>query len=142
MWLHCTPYCACSSSICLKFLAIYLHVILLIFGEFHENRPREGRTSLKAASEIQFTCLPLNGIMTFWNYGTPEYNLRTASNLQPCCKYRSGNTTKPHRNFRIKRFTVESGFSFVAGSNSQFGGAVLLRAEGWSHNCGRLGNCP
>ena len=39
-------------------------------------------------------------------------------------------------------FTVELGFSFLVGSNLQFGSAVLQRAEGWSQNCGRLGDPP
>ena len=51
--------------------------------------------------------------MTFWNYGTPEYNLQTASNLQLFCEHRNGNTTKSHPNFRIKRFTVECGFHLL-----------------------------
>jgi len=112
MWVQCMPYLACC-SIWLKFLVIYLRVIVLIFGELHENRHKEGRTSFMTVSEIQFTCVPLNGSMTFWNYETPEYNLQTASNLQPFCDYRNGNTTKPNPNFRIKRFTVECGFHLL-----------------------------
>jgi hypothetical protein len=73
--------------------------------------------------------------MTFWHCETPEYDLQTASNLQPFCDYRNGNTTKPPSKFPQK--TVYSGvrFTFVAGSNRQFGTAVLLRTEGWSRNC-------
>jgi len=104
----------------LKIIVICLRIIVLIFGEFHENRRREGCTYFTAVSEIQFTCVPLNGSMTFWNYETPEYNLQTASNLQPFCDYRNGNTTKPHPNFRIKRFTVYCGFHLLLEVNDNF----------------------
>jgi hypothetical protein len=112
MWLR------CSAVPCLLLDLIEIPCNISAYNSVdlwrdYENRFREGRTSFTAVSDIQCTHVPLNGIMTFWNYGTPEYNLRSASNLQPCCKYRNGNTTKPHPNFRIKRFTVERDFHLL-----------------------------
>ena len=70
-----------------------------------------GKAVLLLRPQVKFNFrVPLKGIIAFWNYGTPEYNLRTASNLQPFCKYRNDNTTKSHPNFRLTPFTVERDF--------------------------------